>query len=372
MSKKIKTSLELFSGAGGLALGLAQSGFHHLALVERDADSCDTLRANFSCAIQEGDVREQSFDDLVQPSLIAGGPPCQPFSLGGNHRAQNDSRDMFPEAIRVVRQFLPEVILFENVKGLLRKSFEGYFEYIIRSLENPTITRYEGDSWQDHDQRILQQSAQAKDSESYVVSFALLNAANYGVPQNRERVFIVGFRSDLGITWQPPEPTHSKDRLQWEQHVTGEYWDRHDLPPQTDPSKGDKLLAKYGLFEPELLPWRTVRDATGHLSAVDGGGPPDHIIRGGAKKYPGHTGSFIDWPAKTIKAGDHGVPGGENMVRDNDGSVRYFTVHEAKLIQTFPQDFEISGSWGESLRQIGNAVPVLLASAVGGSILSRL
>jgi DNA (cytosine-5)-methyltransferase 1 len=94
-------------------------------------------------------------------------------------------------------------------------------------------------------------------------------------------------------------------------------------------------------------------------------GIDDHIFKDGARTYPGHTGSEIDQPSKTIKAGGHGVPGGENMIRYEDGSVRYFTVYEAKLIQTFPRDFLVTGAWGEAMRQIGNAVPVRLAEIIG-------
>lgn len=101
-------------------------------------------------------------------------------------------------------------------------------------------------------------------------------------------------------------------------------------------------------------------------------GIPDHIFRDGARSYPGHTGSCYDLPAKTIKAGGHGVPGGENMIRYPDGSIRYFTVFEAKRIQTFPDDYAITGAWGEALRQIGNAVPVLLAKQLGRSAINLL
>lgn len=127
------------------------------------------------------------------------------------------------------------------------------------------------------------------------------------------------------------------------------------------------------MFEPELLPWRTVRDARhGIPNPRSDHGIADHIFRDGARTYPGHTGSDIGWPAKTIKAGGHGVPGGENMIRYPDGSVRYFTVCEAKRIQTFPDNFVIKGAWGEAMRQIGNAVPVLLGETVGRELAGKL
>lgn len=101
-------------------------------------------------------------------------------------------------------------------------------------------------------------------------------------------------------------------------------------------------------------------------------GIPNHRYQPGARVYPGHTGSLLDEPAKALKAGDHGVPGGENMLRHPNGKVRYFTVREAAYLQTFPRDYIFPGSWTESMRQLGNAVPVYLARAVAKSVASRL
>jgi DNA (cytosine-5)-methyltransferase 1 len=131
------------------------------------------------------------------------------------------------------------------------------------------------------------------------------------------------------------------------------------------------LTQKYGFFPPELKPWQTVRDALVDIPKLgdDNFFPSEHIVRQGAKEYPGHTGSPIDEPAKTVKAGSHGVPGGENMIKFSDGSVRYFTVFEAKRIQTFPDNYRIVGSWTEAMRQLGNAVPVKLAQAISSSII---
>ena len=91
-----------------------------------------------------------------------------------------------------------------------------------------------------------------------------------------------------------------------------------------------------------------------------------------AKTYPGHTGSSIDEPSKTIKAGDHGVPGGENMIVFPDGETRYLSISEAKRIQTFPDEYMITGAWSEAMRQLGNAVPVQLAQIIGQSVLNKL
>jgi DNA (cytosine-5)-methyltransferase 1 len=114
---------------------------------------------------------------------------------------------------------------------------------------------------------------------------------------------------------------------------------------------------------PAEQPWRTVRDAIAGLGEPNG--KNWHVLQPGARAYPGHTGSVLDEPAKALKAGDHGVPGGENMmVLDNSG-VRYFTVREAARLQGLPDEWSFATSWTESMRQIGNAVPVQLSEAIG-------
>jgi DNA (cytosine-5)-methyltransferase 1 len=120
-----------------------------------------------------------------------------------------------------------------------------------------------------------------------------------------------------------------------------------------------------------------VRDALRDLpdpecQKIDGRRLNDHYLQPGAKAYPGHTGSLLDLPAKTLKAGDHGVPGGENMMVRLDGSVRYFTIRESARLQTFPDGYRFHGSWTETMRQLGNAVPVALARAVGASVATQL
>jgi DNA (cytosine-5)-methyltransferase 1 len=122
-----------------------------------------------------------------------------------------------------------------------------------------------------------------------------------------------------------------------------------------------------------MKPWRTIRDVLCDVpDPRSRHSISDHLFRDLARTYPGHTGSDYDSPSKTIKAGGNGVPGGENMIRYHDGSVRYFTVFEAKRIQTFPDDYKITGAWTEAMRQIGNAVPVLLAETLGKQLLNVL
>src|ERR1700678_886391 len=111
-------SLELFSGAGGLAKGLELAGFEHSAFVEFNSDACASLRCNFDPdKVFEGDIRDFDLKKLRGIDIVAGGPPCQPFSLGGRHGANNDSRDMFPYAIKAIETLVPKAFIFENVKG---------------------------------------------------------------------------------------------------------------------------------------------------------------------------------------------------------------------------------------------------------------
>lgn len=374
-------SLEIFSGAGGLAKGLELAGFQHSAFVEFNKHACASLYENFEAGkVFFGDIKHFDLNAIGAVDVVAGGPPCQPFSLGGKHKADQDSRDMFPYAIRAIEQLTPKAFVFENVKGLLRASFADYFEYIILRLTYPGFSAKPNADWKEHLSHLRSIGQLSYAGTKYNVSFKLINAANYGVPQMRERVVIVGIRADLGVNWTFPPETHSEDRLLWEMYVSGEYWKRHHVPKSerltiTEPlqEKIVRLKDKYGMFEPEQLPWRTVRDALhGIPDPQSQHGIDDHIFHDGARTYPGHTGSDIDWPAKTIKAGGHGVPGGENMIRYPDGSVRYFTVCEAKRIQTFPDNFVIKGAWGEAMRQIGNAVPVLLGETIGRELAGRL
>jgi DNA (cytosine-5)-methyltransferase 1 len=381
ISGEIMRALEIFSGAGGLAKGLELAGFQHSALVEFNKHACSSLLVNFEPdKVFFGDIKDFNLDGLSAIDVVAGGPPCQPFSLGGKHKADQDSRDMFPYAINAIENLAPKAFVFENVKGLLRPSFADYFEYILLRLTYPGFAAKPLMQWQEHLAQLRQVNEISYAGTRYNVQFKLINAADYGVPQIRERVIIVGVRADLKCGWAFPEPTHSEDRLLWDMYVTEEYWGRHNILKSQrsiiDTSTHEKIIRlkeRYGLFEPELKPWQTIRDTLHDLPHPnDNHGIDDHIFKEGARSYAGHTGSYFDWPSKTIKAGAHGVPGGENMIRYADDSIRYFTVFEAKRIQTFPDDFVIKGAWGEAMRQIGNAVPVQLAKIIGNKLAETL
>jgi DNA (cytosine-5)-methyltransferase 1 len=362
-----------------MALGMERSGFEHVALVERNRDACATLRANRpKWNLIESDVREVSFGELGSVDLVAGGPPCQPFSIGGKARGTDDMRDMFPQAVRAVRELRPRAFLFENVRGLLRQGFSNYVEFVRLQLTYPDFPVSQNVSWDVNLQRLQKHhTSRGRAKElNYQVSIHLADAADFGVPQRRHRVFFVGFRSDLDAKWFFPAPTHSCDELLRQKYITGEYWEGHALSrPSKVPSHLRARLSRLrtdDLFESRAR-WRTVRDALGGLPHPKRrGGYENHFFQAGAKAYPGHTGSPWDEPAKALKAGDHGVPGGENMLAYANGRVRYFSVRESARIQTFPDDYVFSGSWTESMRQLGNAVPVALAHAVARSIFKHL
>ncbi len=380
-------SVELFTGAGGLALGTSMAGFEHAAVVEFDHDCCETLRLNKRLGrehvrdwkIIEGDVRGLNHTELGSVEMVAGGVPCQPFSLGGKHRAHEDKRDMFPEFTRVVAKLRPKAFVVENVKGLLRSTFADYFEYVVLRLSHPLVEVKPGQSWREHRAELeCVQSSGASTGLEYNVLFQLLNAADYGVPQRRERVFIVGFRSDLGIRWSFPRPTHSKAALLHQQFVSNVYWERHGIPTRRRPELMGRIADRSPTLwsDEDLSPWCTVRDAISDLPPLEIGQrdafDPNHYLNPGARSYKGHTGSPWDEPAKTLKAGDHGVPGGENTLVMDDGQVRYFSPRECARIQTFPDDYRITGSWTEQMRQMGNAVPVELARIVAADIATKL
>lgn len=372
-------SIELFSGCGGLALGLSRAGFRHEMMVEWNSEAVETINRNRELGVEhvrewplkQADAREVSWKRFSGLDLVAGGPPCQPFSIGGKSRGSDDARDMWPEAIRAVREIRPRGFLFENVRGLARPAFEGYLRWIVANLRHPDAKRKQDESYESHVCRLERMKQQG----DYRVVVALLNAADYGAAQKRHRVIVAGLRSDLGDAFELPKPTHSRERLLWDQWVTGEYWRRHglvrprdDFIPVADLAAVEVLRSKNE--PPALRPWVTLRDALAGLGEPDG--KNNHVFQKGARAYPGHTGSPLDQPAKALKAGAHGVPGGENMMIRDDGAVRYFTLREAARLQGFPDSYSFPRSWTENMRQLGNAVPVPLAEAMGKGMISIL
>ena len=370
--------VELFAGCGGMAMGLSRAGIIHAQLVERDADAVATVEHNKARGIAHvahwpvtrQDVRTIDWRPWRGTiDLLSGGPPCQPFGIGGKKRGHQDDRDMWPEAVRAIREARPAAFLFENVRNLASPTFRPYLHWILACLRHPDIERRDEESHAEHLARI----EESREAPAWHVVWQVANAADFGAAQVRHRVIIQGIAAG-SVPPEPLAPTHGRDRLLWDQFVTNSYWHRHGLPPRAAPDDGP-LAARIRTLRqsrtpPAGLPWLTLRDAIANLGPPDG--QRDHVFQLGARTYPGHTGSPLDWPAKALKAGDHGVPGGENMIRFVDGSVRYLTVREAARLVGLSDDYRFPRSWTETMRQLGNAVPVPLAEAAARALKRRI
>ncbi len=365
-------SAELFGGCGGLGLGLARAGFQSRVFVEWNGDAAATVRFNAEREVPlmrdwhvvQSDVREVDWAHLRdQLALVSGGPPCQPFGIGGLKKGATDHRDMWPEAIRAVRETRPSAFLFENVRNLAGPRFRPYLQWIEQRLRHATEPA-PGANETPEKELIRLKSIPA----SYRTIVAVVNAADFGAPQVRYRVLLAGMRADLGVTLDLPTPTHSMQSLLWDQWVTGDYWRRHGLRMPPDQAVPAHLLAVVATLRSAKHPpleraWITVRDAVIDLGEPNGRN--NHLGQSGARVYAGHTGSLPDWPAKALKAGDHGVPGGENMMVLANGLVRYFTLRESARLVGLPDNYGFCRSWTESMRGLGNAVPVQLGEAAG-------
>jgi DNA (cytosine-5)-methyltransferase 1 len=363
-------AVELFAGAGGLALGLKRAGFRPKLLVDFDERSCATLRANQArlapdAEIRSADVRELDYAQYYGVDLFSAGAPCQPFSQGGRLRGEDDDRNMFPEAIRAIRETHPRAFILENVRGLLFPRVRPYLEYLLAELRVPSRSMRSREDWLSHRKAL---EAISPESHEYHVYWRLLNAADFGLSQSRPRLVIVGIR--IGEPdWSWPSQTHSRDALVRELH-NERYWDTHEVPARvrrairrTLPPSADQI--GYGVGSR----WRTLRDLLAKLGppsrSLATASDPAHVYVPGARLYAKHTGSSLDWPAKTVKAGVNGSPGGEHIVIRDSGYVRYLTVRECAALQGFPKRYRLPTTRGRAMKQLGNAVPVPLAEAVG-------
>lgn len=376
-----RRSVELFAGAAGLGLGLAKAGFSHEIVVENNKAACDTIRLNKAKEhhlVKDWQIREASIQDCdlsdikESPDLLSGGPPCVSFSIGGNNAGAKDNRNLWPWTIKAAAKLKPRIMLWENVPNLA-SGHKDYFNYLLKALALPTIANPE--KWQDGDNERLSKilkSGQTFDP-SYTISTTTLLAADYGTAQKRKRLFIVGVRNDIKEEFQAPDASHSHDELMISKWITGEYWKKHGFEMPTIDNAGLKWIRKHNrktidLFAPKLAPHRTIRDA---VTSIDKDSANMKPAPRKAKAYKGHTGSPIDEPSKTLRAGDHGVSGGENMSAEMiNGKMVYkhFSVREAAAVSGFPDDYEFAGSWSDGLKQIGNAVPLELAQAIGGQL----
>lgn len=370
--------LELFAGAGGMAIGLADAGFRHVALLEKDPNAVATLQANAASgsgvtpdiSIESLDVHSFEYEAISpEIAVLAAGAPCQPFSLAGNHLGDEDNRNLFPEVFRAQRALLPRAVFLENVWGLARTSFRPYLEYLLLQLALPYMPARRNELWAAHRRRLKAEAGRDRGSTepSYDVHIAAIDCANFGVPQRRNRLFVVAFRSDLDVTWKWPKASYGEDALLFAKYTCGSYWREHGVRPRL----ASRIPQQASLFTSHgTKRWRTVRDVLRDLPppVLQGAAQPyhpNHYRIDGCRQYRGHTGSTMDQPAKTLKAGVHGVPGGENMIRFSNGVLRYFTLHESALLQTFPSDYVFRGTRSAAIRQIGNAAPAEVVRLLG-------
>jgi DNA (cytosine-5)-methyltransferase 1 len=300
---------------------------------------------------------------------------------------------MFPQVFRALRELSPPAFILENVRNLAGRSFRPYFDYILRQLEFPFQEPRPQEHWADHKKRLdlLHDETFLLDGDNrptYAVQAAVLNAADFGVPQLRHRVFIVGYRRDAGARPRLPVGDHSEDALLYAQWVDKSYWDENrvrkaDIP--TMPARFESRVTRLRfLGKPPERRWRTLRDALNRDPWTDewqplGEPPPgglsefqQHRLIEGARIYEGHTGNDLDRPAKTIKAGDHGNPGGEHVLVRPGQAHRYLSIRECARVQTFPDSYHFMGSRSECMRQLGNAVPVLLGRRLAEAVRDQI
>ena len=288
--------LDLFAGCGGIALGFEAQGFETLGF-EQDADACETYRRNLKGDCQQATLTTET--QFPKADVIIGGPPCQPFSVGGHQLGLKDSRDGFPIFISAVKQIQPEIWVFENVRGVLYSN-RWYFEQILESLK----------------------------ALNYVIEVRLVNAVNYGVPQNRERVIVVGHRGEFKFFDEEPNRITASEAL-------GELMAQ--VPPESrflTPSM-DEYVAKYERASFCTRP----RDLHPEL------------------------------PARTLTCRNlAGATGDMHRIRLPDGRRRRLLIHEAARLQSFPDWFQFCGGETSQFNQVGNAVAPLLAWHLAGSV----
>lgn len=288
--------LDLFAGCGGLSLGFESVGFETIGF-EMDTAAVNTYNKNLKGKC----FADKLYIDYQYPKadIIIGGPPCQPFSVGGNQKGIQDSRDGFPIFIDAVKKLQPKIFMFENVRGLLYAN-KWYFNLIIEELHKL----------------------------GYLIEYRLLNAVNFGVPQNRERLFVVGHRTKFIF----PKPQNKKITV--------------------SEAIGDTMLTAPN--ESKFLNEAQDKYIANYEKASSCANPRD--------LYP-------DRPARTLTCRNlAGATGDMQRVRLLDGRRRRILHKEAARLQSFPDWFEFIGNETQRFNQIGNAVPPLLAHQMALSI----
>lgn len=335
--KSCKKSIELFAGAGGLALGLEKAGFDHIALVEIDKNASATLKANRKnwnviCEdvekVASRDIEKEFSIKKGDLDLLSGGAPCQSFSYAGKRLGLNDIRGtMFYHYATFLHKLQPKMFLFENVKGLLTHDKGKTYKTILNIFKD----------------------------EGYQVQYKVLNAWDYGVPQKRERLITVGIRNDLIDKIKYEFPSEHKKKLIMK-----------DVKLDKNPSRDEcEFYSDYKKSVFELVPpggyWKDINQkiAKEYMKSCYymGGGRTGILRRIG-----------LDEPSLTVLTS----PGMKQTDRCHPIEVRPFSYRENARIQTFPDNWRFCGKLSDKYKQVGNAVPVNLAKDIGKSIMKAL
>jgi DNA (cytosine-5)-methyltransferase 1 len=324
-------AIDLFTGPGGLTLGMKAAGVQPIFAVEKRQDAVATFRSH-SPEVEHhaGDIRDVDFRRFRgSVELVYGGPPCQPFSTGGLMRGRYDARDMIPEFLRALQEIGPAGFVMENVPGLTTKSKMPYLAEVLRDIA----------------------------SLGYRPTWRVLAGFEYGVPQKRRRLIVSGFR-DRGFWF--PKPTHGPD--------TG-------LPT---PVAGDVLTSEPVGEAPDCpvvyakFPDLRRSPYAGHI--YNGGGrpidmkAPCHTILASAGGYKTH---WVDTLNVAPEYHAHLARGGEPRKGEVPGA-RRMTVRESARIQTFPDSISFEGARSSQYKQVGDAVPPMLAVAIANSFCDQL
>ncbi len=300
--------VSLFSGAGGLDLGLIQSGHEVVWANDFDPDAVRTYRENVGTEIELGSIEEIDSRRIPESDVVVGGFPCQGFSQANKSRHWEDPRNrLYREFIRVLTEKQPRYFIAENVKGL---------------------TTLDGG-------RALESISSGFEDAGYVVRFKVLNAADYGVPQKRYRVIFLGTRIDVSEALVHPVPTHSGS-------------DGNDLLPYVTLREALSQVP-----DPDEYPLALPNQEYSKYKFIE-------------RDFTGHRATSWDKPSPTILARGNGG-GGVNATPHPSGR-RRMSVRESATVQTFPLDFAFYGKLGSAYRQVGNAVPVKLGAALGSAL----
>lgn len=326
--------LELFAGAGGLAVGLEKSGLACVALNEIDKWACQTLRNNRpNWKVLEGDIKNFDFSEYNgKVDVVTGGFPCQAFSYAGKKLGLQDARGtLFYEFARVVTEVNPAICIGENVRGLLSHDNGNTLKGMISILDEIGYK---------------------------VVPVQVLKAIHYRVPQKRERLILVGIRKDIDIEYKYPSPHkkiyHLKDALK-----KGELFDSN--VPKSEGSKYPEYKKSILDMVPPKGYWR---DLPVEIQKEYMGG--SYFLGGGKTGMARRIG--WDEPSLTLTCS----PAQKQTERCHPDETRPFTIREYARIQTFPDSWEFAGSVAQQYKQIGNAVPINLGQEIGYSIIKFL